>query len=322
MKNSRFDVTSLGSTMLRLSVPNGKRLEYADSLDVKIGGTESNTMVALSKMGLRTAWVSRLTDNAVGERVVNEICAHGVDTSKVVWVDKDRNELYFIEFGSKPRRIEVLYDRTNSAISKIKFDEIDKAYLFDTRIFHFTGIFSALSKNCLEVSQKVLATAKKAGVKTSFDINYRSKLWSISKARKSTIPIMKKVDLLFISEQDACDILGISGDDEYVAKKMYETFNPEISIVALGTEGGMAFDGSKVYKCKCIEAEEVDRVGRGDCFMAGFICGYLEGSIQKGLDYGSAMAAIKMTIAGDVFLSNRDEVCDILDKEKKRDVGR
>src|SRR4051794_25319576 len=85
-----FDVVTLGETMLRLTPPGFKRLEQAISLDIEVGGSESNTAVGLARLGLRVAWVSRLTDNPVGRLIANTIRGYGVDTSQIVWTDEDR----------------------------------------------------------------------------------------------------------------------------------------------------------------------------------------------------------------------------------------
>ncbi|MBD3329498.1 sugar kinase [Candidatus Dojkabacteria bacterium] len=322
MMGKRYDVTSVGSTMLRLSVPYGKRVEYTRHFDVSIGGTESNSMIALANMGFKTAWASRLRDNPVGRRIENEIVSYRVDTSHIIWTDSERNELYFLEFGGLPRRIEATYDRNASAFAKISLEELNLDALFDTRIFHFTGIFSALSDNNLEVSQKLMKAAKKAGVKTSFDVNYRSKLWSFEEACKGLTPIMEQADLLFMTREDADNIFDLEGDPSEVVREAYKKFQPEVIVMSLGGDGGIAYDGKKEYRSQGYEVECVDRVGAGDCSNAGFMIGYLEGSIQKGLELGSAMAAIKMTIAGDLFLSSRKEVEAIMTDRDGREVGR
>lgn len=319
---TKYDVTSVGSTMLRLSVPYGKRVEYTRHFDVSIGGTESNTMIALSNMGMKTAWCSRLTDNKVGHRIINEIVSHGVDTSQVIWAEDGRNEVYFLEFGGKPRRIEALYDRSHCALWDISMDELDLDKLFDTRIFHFTGILAALSPKNLEFAKELMSAAKKSGVKTSFDVNHRSKLWSFEEARTGLAPIMSDVDLLFMTSEDADNIFDLEGDPQEVVKEVYDEFSPEVAIVSLGAGGAISYDGENFYRSVGYEVEPYDRVGAGDCFSAGFMIGYLEGSLDKGMKLGSAMAAIKLTIGGDLFLSNRREVEDIIAAKGKREVGR
>src|SRR5579885_3327381 len=111
------DVVTFGEAMIRLSPPNFQRLEQAVSLDVQIGGGELNVAVGVSRLGLKSAWVSRLPKNALGRLLENRARQAGVDTSEILWTDEGRLGLYFVEFGAAPRPSSVLYDRAYSSIS-------------------------------------------------------------------------------------------------------------------------------------------------------------------------------------------------------------
>jgi 2-dehydro-3-deoxygluconokinase len=321
-ETKRFDVTTIGSTLLRLSVPPGERLETAVSYSVRTAGTEGNTMVALSRMGFKTGWVSRLKDDVIGRRIAGEIHAHGVDTSRVIWTDRDRNEIFFVEYGASPRGIRVVYDRSGSAVSKIRFSDVDPIYLLDTRILHMTGILPALSTRCRQTAEAAMEAAKRAQVKISFDVNYRGKLWGKREAARTLGPIIKRCDILFLTREDAVDIFGLAGPPEKMLRSAYETYGPELCVMTLGNEGGMAFDGDRLYRSPAYDVQILDRLGAGDSFTAGFLCGYLEGSIQTGMDYASAMAALKLGIKGDYFISGRKEVLGLVKGAGRREVGR
>jgi 2-dehydro-3-deoxygluconokinase len=321
-KEKRFDVTTVGSTMLRLSVAPGERLETAGAYQVHTAGTESNTMAALSRMGLRCAWMSQLGANALGRRITRDIQAHGVDVSRVRWVEGQRNETFFVEYGARPRKIQVLYDRKDAAVAGMRFEDIDKAFLFDTCIFHGTGIFPALSENCRDVLQRSMQQAGEAGIVTSFDVNYRKGLWPESQAAATLTPLMEMADLLFMTREDAVDLFGLDGSPEGIVKAAYRRYQPRICVVTLGDEGGIAFDGERMYRSRAFEVDVIDRLGAGDCFTAGFLCGYLEGDIQGGMDYASAMAALKLGIRGDYFTSDRQEVRTLIRSDGGREVGR
>src|SRR5436190_22507620 len=114
------DVITFGEAMVRLSPPSFHRLEQAHSLDVKVGGAELNTAVALARLGRQTAWVSRLTDNPLGRLIANQAREAGVSTEHVVWTTDDRVGLYFLEFGAAPRASSVLYDRKGAAIAALQ----------------------------------------------------------------------------------------------------------------------------------------------------------------------------------------------------------
>src|ERR1051326_1244397 len=136
MQDRALDVVTFGETMLRLSAPGFSRLEEADSLDVRIGGSESNTAVALARLGLRAAWWSKLPDNPLGRRIENEIRRWGVDTAQVVWDGSPdaRAGVYFLDFGLPPRGIDVYYDRANASASRITAAEVDPALIARARL--------------------------------------------------------------------------------------------------------------------------------------------------------------------------------------------
>ncbi len=173
-----FDLVTLGETMIRLSPPVPQRLEQAAVLEVNIGGAESNIAIALARLGFRTAWLSRLPDNAWGQRIVCTLRAHGVDVSGVVWATGERVGTYFVEYGSPPRPIRVLYDRADSAMSRMQPDEVAWHVVERGRVIHCTGITPALSPSCAEVVWKMMRRAREQGALVSFDLNYRALLWS------------------------------------------------------------------------------------------------------------------------------------------------
>src|SRR5258708_29954740 len=137
---------TVGQAMVRLSPTNFWRLEQAQSLDLQVGGAELNTAVALARLGRRTAWVSRLTDNPLGRLIANRAREAGVSTEHVVWTNEDRVGIYFLEFGAAPRAISVIYDRKGAAIAGVKPGMVPLAKVFTgARWFHDTGFTPDLS---------------------------------------------------------------------------------------------------------------------------------------------------------------------------------
>jgi len=113
----------------------------------------------------------------------------GVDCSHIVWADRGRAGIYFVEFGASPRPSSVLYDRANSAISMVQPDEIDWSKIFSgSKHFHLSGITPALSASAAEATAEALKAAKKAGCTVSYDLNYRKKLWTPRRRRESRNP--------------------------------------------------------------------------------------------------------------------------------------
>lgn len=313
-----YDVVTLGEVMVRLSPPYFRRLEQATSLEVSVGGSELSVAIGVSRLGLKSAWVSRLPLNPLGFMIRNKAREQGVDTSHIVWSKNDRAGLYFVEFGASPRGSKVLYDRKDSAMSRIKVGEVDwKNVLKETRLFMVSGITPALSESAREVVKKAVKEAKKAGCKVAMDLNYRAKLWSEKKANECMTSLMEDTDLLFTTEEDTFRVFAIKGKDyQEVARKLDERFGFEVVAITLRDNisvwknrwTAIAYSKGKIYKTKTYELEIVDRLGGGDSFTAGCIWGYLQGDLQKGVDYGVAFSALKHSIPGDINWTDIEEV--------------
>ncbi len=316
------DVVTFGETMVRLSPPDYRRLEQTHVLDVNIGGAEWNVAADLSRLGISTAWVSRLTDNAMGRMIRNKAREQGVDTSHIVWTKGDRNGIYFVEFGATPRPSSVLYDRAHTAISQIKPGEVNwEGVLKGAKWFHTSGITPALSPSTAQVTAEALQAAKKAGCKVSYDLNYRARLWTEEEARKCQEPLMEHVDVLLSTEEDTRKVLGITGKDyREVAGKLADRFKFEVVCITLREDvsvlrnrwTAIAYSAGKIYDDRTYDVEIVDRVGAGDSYTAGFIYGYLTGDVEKGVKYGNAFSALKHSIPSDTNWATLAEVENLL----------
>lgn len=312
-----YDLVSLGEAMIRLSPPNYQRLEQAHTLDVHVGGAELSVAADTSRLGLKTAWVSKLPKNPLGRMIANKGREQGVDTSHVVWADGGRAGIYFLEFGSTPRASSVLYDRKGSAISTLAPGEVDwpKA-LKGAKLFHTSGITPALSPTCRAATEEALKAAKKAGCTVSFDLNYRSKLWSPDEAKRCLTTLFKHVDILITTQYDTEEVFGMTGSYEEIAEKLVKQFKfdavgitlREVKTVLTGAWTSLVLSKGKLYHGEKHEIEIVDRVGAGDSWTAGFLYGYLTGGVEKGVAYADAMAALKHSIPGDIAWLTADEI--------------
>lgn len=311
MQERALDVITFGETMLRLSAPGFSRLEEADTLDVRIGGSESNTAVALARLGMRVAWWSKLPENPLGRRIENEIRRWGVDTSHMRWDDSPdaRAGVYYLDFGLPPRGIDVYYDRANSSASRITALEVTPSQIAGARLLHLTGITPALSPYCAKAVARALQLAKEHRVLVSFDTNYRSRLWSAETARRALEPLFACVDLLLCPQGDAGTLFGLTGSGEAIAAELRELYDVKSVVVTCGEEGAAAMiDSGPITVPACPSPHVVDRVGRGDAFNAGVLMGFLKGDLKLGMEYGAAMAALKQTMPGDLLLSSRAEI--------------
>lgn len=309
MENRKnIDVVTVGEAMIRFGSRQGVRLEQATDLTVGIGGAESNVAIALSRMGVSTGWVSKLVSNSFGLRIDGELRWHGVDTSRVIWTKDGRVGTIFVEPGSKPRPSQILYDRANSVASNLTFDELDLDYVLAARHIHLTGITMALSSGCSDMVTKIARAAKEAGRTVSFDVNYRQKLWTTEEAFKATDPLLGSISVLITTLEDAERVLGLSGDPESVCLKMQELYGCPWIIVTLGGDGAIGLAEGEFLRVPGYELDAIDRVGAGDAFAAGAIYGFLHNSLETALRHGTALAALKHTILGDVSCLTKSDV--------------
>jgi len=332
------DIVTFGEAKIRLSPPHFQRLEQATSLDLQVGGGELRVAVGVSRLGLKSSWVSRLPNNALGRITENRARQAGVDTSGVIWTSdaEARMGLYFLEFGAAPRASSVLYDRRNSAISAIRPGEVDwKKVMEGARWFHTSGITPALSDSAAAVTLEALKAANEADLTVSYDLNYRGKLWSPEKAQAVQEPLMEHVDILITTEEDTSVVFKISegktGEQAFtqvsaesykeVARRLQERFHFEAVAITLrenplvwrNTWTAIAYAEGSFYEDVKYELEIVDRLGGGDSFSAGFIYGCLaKNSYDAAVRYGNAFSALKHTTPGDFNWATLTEVENLL----------
>lgn len=308
---ARFDLVSIGETMIRFSPPNYERLIHTRALDVQIGGAESNLAVNLARLGLRTAWLSRLPDNGLGHRITSELNAYGVDTTGVRFVPNERVGTYFIELGVPPRPNRVTYDRANSAASRMSTADVDFDLIASARWLHTTGITAAISASCRTMTADVLKFARDRGLTTSFDVNYRALLWSPDEAGRALAPMLSLCDIVFVAHRDAVALFGAPEDPREAAQALRERHGCQTAIVTIGESGAVAATAAELVEVTqhFKVPQIVDRIGAGDAFDAGFIAARLSGdALEDALTFGNAMSALKITIPGDLALVTRDEV--------------
>ena len=323
----RFDFVGLGESMLRLSVPSGRRLEDAQSLDLEFGGAESNVGVALARLGWRAGWVSRMPDHALANGVLRALRADGVDVSAVKSVPGERLGTYYIEYAAAPRSTQVIYDRADSAASHMGVDDIDWDYLLDTRVLHLTGITAALSDSCHALLVEAIARAHAAGVLVSFDVNYRAKLWTAPAAGAKLRPLIAAADILFCKGADAKTLFGCEGEPRQLMESLQALTRARAVYCTFGDQGAALLSGNEFVAQPALAVQIVDRVGSGDCFAAGVLDGWLSGgtsdtaALREGLRRGVGMAAIALTQFGDRVLTSRAELDAVLGSDR-REISR
>jgi len=326
-----FDVIGFGEIMLRLSPPNKERISQGEVFEKRAGGSELNVVSGISSLGLRTGIVTKLPDNEIGKFIKNKIRFYGVSDDYVIYDDSDGKRLgiYYFESGAFPRKPTVVYDRAGSSFTTITTKEINPAVYNSTKIFHVSGISLALSENVRQTAIDMIKGFKKYGTLISLDVNYRASLWDEDLARKVITSIFPDVDILFVSEETSRRMLQRTGTIEEIMKgytrdygiKIVATTERKATSPTKHTWDSRIYSASedKFYKEKPYEdIEVVDRIGSGDAYVAGVLFGILKyNCLQKALEFGNAMAALKNTVPGDLPACDFKEIKDIIESHKK-----
>ena len=300
-----WDFTTLGSTMLSLTTDPGLPLLSSVGLHLDVAGAESNCAIALAHLGKRVSWHSKVATGTLGERVVSGIRTHGVDVSSVIRSDEGRTEQMWVEVAERDDLTTVTYDRKGASVEGLRIDEIDLHSLHDSQYFHATGITPALSDDSSNAVLDAVQLACKAGVKVSFDINYRSKLWQSSRAHEVLSTIIAGIHILFIKEADLELLWGRRGDAETELRRLKEEFDIENIVLTQSRKGASAllgdqFDSHPAFPCKAVSP-----IGAGDALAAGVLYSLMEGEDELALKRGCAMASLARESRGDYVVGGR-----------------
>lgn len=309
---ARLDLTTFGEGGLRLSVPAGRRIETATAFDVDVAGTEANVAGALSRLGWRCGWVSALPDTPPGRRVLNACRGNGVDVSAVIMRAGGKVGCYYVEHAHPPRPTRIHYDRWGTCFAELRLEEIDWRYLLDTRHLHMSGLTVPLSAAAGDIVDRALERARVLGISTSFDVNHRELLWSAEDAGKRLLPLLEEVDVLFCGRRDAEALFGCGGEPEETARRLAERTGARNVVVSLAADGVVGWDGSETLREAARPVRIVDRIGAGDATVAGVLHGWMKGSLADGLRYGTVMAALALSQAGETVVTDRAELESLL----------
>lgn len=319
-------IVSFGEVMLRLSPPNVERFAQTDTLAMHFGGTEANVAVSLAQYGLDAAHVTRFPDHALGRAAAGYLRRYGVGTQHVSY-GSGRLGLYFLETGAGSRASQIIYDRVDSAFSRIQPGHVDwEAVLTEpsgapAAWFHWTGITPALSQGAADCLLAGIQTANRLGVPVSGDIVYRSNLWQYGRNPQEIMPALTEGCTLVLGSKSLfSDLYNVVGSTFTEAGRAlmdrfpgvrYVTDTKRNSISASHNQlSAKLYDGEIVYKSRIYDVQPiVDRIGTGDAYLAGLIYGLLKfNDPQRAVEFGAAASALKHTIPGDVNLATVAEV--------------
>jgi 2-dehydro-3-deoxygluconokinase len=339
-QDGELDFLSLGALVHRLD-PGIIPFRKATECQIHVSGGEFNVAANLSDcFGLKTGIASAMADYPIGDLIAERVRAMGVKPFykhfKHDGVTGPNMATVYSDRGYGLRAPVVFYNRSNEAAGLLKPGDFDWKAIFakGVRWVHCGGIFAALSPTTAPLAAEMMKEAKAAGAITSFDLNYRQKLWDISggaeKAVETIGKIVENVDVLVGNEEDLQKGLGIPGPEvaakskldpsvffgmiDQVTKKL-----PKVKIVATTLRevhstnhhswSAVAWVNGKTYSAPTAELGVYDRVGGGDGFAAGFIYGLLHGETpEEAIKLGWAHGALLTTYPGDTTMATLDQV--------------
>jgi 2-dehydro-3-deoxygluconokinase len=339
-ESGEFDFLSLGGLVHRLD-PGIIPFRKATHCHIHVSGGEFNVAANLSDcFRLKTAIVSAMVNYPIGDLIAERVRAMGV---KPIYKHFEHNgatgpnmATVYSDRGAGVRPPVVFYNRANEAAAMLKPGDFDwkKIFAGGVRWVHCGGLFAALSASTAALAAEMMKEAKAAGAVTSFDLNFREKLWKISGGLDHAVEtlgkIVENVDVLVGNEEDLQKGLGIPGPDVHAKSKldpsvffqMIERVTkklPQAKVVATTLRevhstnhhswSAVAWIDGKAYTAPTAELDVIDRVGGGDGFAAGFIYGLLSGAEpEQALKLGWAHGALLTTFPGDTTMATLDQV--------------
>ncbi len=290
------DVVTLGETMALVAAPEIGLLRHATSLRLSCGGAESNVAVGVARLGHRVAWIGRVGADEFGVMVRRMLAAEGVEAR--VRVDPDAPTGLMVKYRRTGTVTQVLYYRKGSAGSRLDRSDIDADLIRSARVLHLTGITPALSQTARDAVGYAVEVAAEAGVTVCLDLNYRSKLWSPEQAGPVLAGLVARADILFATEPEARLVVDGTGPAE-LGRALAE-LGPGQVVIKRGALGAVAVVDGEALEVLPYPVTEVDPVGAGDAFAAGYLSTLLDGGGPvKRLDTGALAGAFAVTVPGD-----------------------
>ena len=335
-----LDFVSLGALVHRLD-PGVIPFRKATECKIHVSGGEYNCAANLSDcFRMKTGIVSAIVNYPIGELIAERVRAMGV---KPFFKQFDHNGVngpnmatVYSDRGQGLRGPVVFYNRCNEAAAQLKPGDFnwDEIFASGVRWFHSGGIFAALSETTGELIIEGMKAAKDAGAVTSFDLNFRAKLWNIWGGEKRAVKVIERiveyVDVLIGNEEDLQKGLGIPGPEVAAKSKLdpsifFEMIDkvvskyPKVKVVATTLRevhstnrhswSAVAWVNGKTYSAPTAELDIFDRVGGGDGYAAGFIYGLLSGETpENAIRLGWAHGALLTTFPGDTTMASVEDV--------------
>lgn len=273
-------VLTFGETMALVRTAEPGPLRAGARATVSFGGAESNVAIGLRRLGVGTRWRSRLGDDPAGEAVVAALRAEQVEV--VADIDPVRPTGLMVKGAVGPGMLRVSYYRAGSAASAMTPSLLDRDQFDGIELLHVSGITPALSADAADLVRQAAGLARERGVRVSFDVNYRSALWSVETARRHLRPLLLGTDVLFGGREELellCDPQRCPerlDDAELLAAVAAE--GPREVVLKRGPDGAALLEDGRWYESPAHAIAPVDTVGAGDAFVAGYLAAALNGA--------------------------------------------
>jgi len=273
-------------------------LRTSRRLGVSVAGADSNFAIAMTRLGWPAIWLSAVSQDQLGDLVVEMIGGEGVDVSRVRR-DPDHPTGVLIKFREEGQT-RVLYYRSGSAASHFDPDWLELSLFETAAALHLNGVTCALSPSCAASVVRAIGIAKQHNVSVSLDLNLRLQLWNIDRARTTLMPLLSDVDIVLGTEEELLALSGRAALEE--ALTTIATHGPRVVVAKRGPRGAVALaEGKRSNHPGFVPPAIVDEVGAGDGFAAGFVSAYLRGApVEEALRHGNLVGAAAVTVADDV----------------------
>ncbi|WP_223623553.1 sugar kinase [Microbacterium sp. EST19A] len=293
---SEGSVVTFGETMALVRTTDIGSLRHAHGMALGIGGAETNVAIGLARLGVAVSWLGRVGDDSLGERVAREIRAEGVGVRAVV--DADAATGLMIKERPSVASTAVHYYRAGSAGSRVSASDLPVGWIEEASLLHVTGITPLLSASARAAVLAAVDRARAAGVRVSFDINYRSALASATVAGPVLREIAEQADIVFGGADEFAILYPDAGPAEAAAA--LQDAGVETVVLKQGPDGASVFVADAVIESSGFVIDAIDTVGAGDAFVAGYLSALLEGlDIDASLHRAHACGAMACLVPGD-----------------------